>query len=35
MCDFLAMQQLIDRVEDQYRLKPHLIELAKQRKPKA
>lgn len=34
MGDFLAMQQLIDRVEDQYRLKAHLIELAKQRKTK-
>ena len=34
MCDFLAMQQLIDRVEEYYRLKPHLIELAKQRKTK-
>lgn len=35
LCDYLVMQQLIDRDEDHYRLKPHLIELAKQRKPKA
>lgn len=35
LCDYLVMQQLIDRAEDHYRLKSHLIELAKQRKPKA
>jgi predicted HTH transcriptional regulator len=30
-CDFLAMQQLIDQSGDHYRLKPHLVDLARQR----
>ncbi len=30
-CDYLAMQQLIDQQEAHYRLKPHLVELARQR----